>query len=378
VLIVVPDGGTGGAETAVHRLLPHLSERWRAVVWMPPGDGEAAAAGAEEVVLADRPIRYSIRGLREPPGLIRRVVATVPYLIRFARCLRRVRPSVVHANSFYALPEATVARLLGVPVVLHVHDIPPAGTKARAIHRWSRVVASRVVACSRAAAEPFAEAGSTVVTVIPNGVPLPSGRRPTADAPVVGTVARIEHRKGIDVFLDAAVRLAAARPEIRFRVWGPDGLGADAAYAARIHERVRRLAGEGIDVSAGPVRDAGNAIGGWAVFVLASRQDPYPLATLEAMAWGLPVVGTRAGGIPDQIDDGYTGLLVPPDDPEAIAAAVLDLLNDDGRAAAMGRAARARSASRTVEVQAAALSEVYREVARGGEPRLHPLKRRIR
>ena len=219
------------------------------------------------------------------------------------------------------------------------------------------------MACSAAAGRPL-QGDVPPLVIVPNGVPMPAGM-PERDAghPIIGTLARIEHRKGIDVFLDACGAVARHEPRARFRIWGPDGTGGDAEFARSIHERVARLRAAGLDIEIGMVPNAAREIGGWSVFVLASRQDPFPLAVLEAMACGLPVVATRVGGVPDQIADGVDGVLVPAGDPGALAQAIVGILEDAPTASLMGSRARSSAAARSIEAQAAAMLDVYRQAA---------------
>jgi glycosyltransferase involved in cell wall biosynthesis len=78
------------------------------------------------------------------------------------------------------------------------------------------------------------------------------------------------------------------------------------------------------------------------VFVLPTRGDNFPVSILEAMAYAVPVVATKVGGVPEQVDDGVTGSLVDPDDPDALAGALASLLADPGRRASFGRAGSQR------------------------------------
>jgi starch synthase len=100
------------------------------------------------------------------------------------------------------------------------------------------------------------------------------------------------------------------------------------------------------------------------VFACPSLYEPLGIVNLEAMACGTAVVGSRVGGIPEVVADGRTGLLVPPGDPGALAAALNELLGDPGRAAALGRAGRNRALAEFSWAQIAAqTAELYAALA---------------
>ncbi len=100
------------------------------------------------------------------------------------------------------------------------------------------------------------------------------------------------------------------------------------------------------------------------VFVLASRWEAFPISVLEAMACGVPQVATDVGGTAEAVEEGVTGTLCPPDDPEALAAAVIGLLQAPERRAAMAEASRARHAERFgVDRMVAATAALYRSLA---------------
>ena len=91
--------------------------------------------------------------------------------------------------------------------------------------------------------------------------------------------------------------------------------------------------------------------------------EPCPTVALEAMGWARPLVASRTGGLPDLVADGETGLLVPPGDPEALAGALRQLLEDDGRRDAMARAAGVRARSFSTGAVVPRIEAVYHEVA---------------
>jgi glycosyltransferase involved in cell wall biosynthesis len=168
--------------------------------------------------------------------------------------------------------------------------------------------------------------------VIPNGVavrrPAPA---PLHDPPRLGTAAILEHRKGIDVLLEA---LAALKVPARLDVFGEGSL------RPALEEQAHRL---GVDVGFhGFVPDLRDRLLDLDVFVLPTRADNLPVAILEAMAVGLPVVATRVGGVPELVADEETGLLVEPDDPDALGAAIARLVTDPELRIRMGSAGSQR------------------------------------
>ena len=377
VLYAMHDSAVNGAGLAVMRCVEHVAALgWQTAFWLPgPGPGVESAKAVSPLVWArGRPIRYSLRGLTEAPGPLPRLRATPAYLRDFTRILDGLRPDVLHANTLFTLPEAACARRLGIPVVVHAHEILRGRAKDRAILRWTAGVADRVIAVSEACAEPLRAAGlGDRVEVVTNGIdgiaPLPYR---TNGGPVVGTVGTLSHRKGTDLFLDMAERVSARRPDARFVILGPDGDGPDVPFAAEIRRRAAALAPR-VDVRIAQVSDVVAELGEWSAFTLPARQDPFPLAVLEAMAAARPVVASSVGGVPEQVEDGVSGVLVPPERPDALAAAVLGLLDDPDGARRMGERAAARARERFgLERQGARLAGIYDDVrcARGASPRV--------
>jgi glycosyltransferase involved in cell wall biosynthesis len=159
-----------------------------------------------------------------------------------------------------------------------------------------------------------------------------------ADDPVVAIVARLVPIKAHEVFLDAARRVAQTLPTSRFLVVG-DGERRAALEALAVElglgARVRFL---------GWRRDLERIYADATVVALTSRNEGSPVSLIEAMAAARPVVATAVGGVPDLVEDGVTGCLVPPDDPAALATSLVALLRDPERRRTLGAAGRARVA----------------------------------
>jgi len=303
---------------------------------------------------------------------------------------------LVHSHTWYANLAGHVASLLhGVPHVVTVHSLEPLRPwKAEqlgggyALSSWCERVAiesaARVVAVSAGMRDDVLAAYPVVdperVRVIHNGIDpadYTPAQRPHDAAtlalldrlgvdpsrPAVLFVGRITRQKGVPVLLRAAASLP---PDVQLV------LLAGAADTPELAAEVVALVGGLRAVRTGvvwvqemlPRPDVARVLGASSVFVCPSVYEPLGIVNLEAMACGIPVVASAVGGIPEVVDEGMTGLLVPPDDPAALAEALGRVLADPAAARAMGTAGRRRAVEyfswSAVAEQTAAL---YRELA---------------
>ncbi|MCW2779049.1 MAG: glycosyltransferase [Frankiales bacterium] len=348
--------GRGGAEHSLGHLLAALPDDVRVHVLGP-----------------DRAMVQWLAGRR--PGAQAHVVDG---FAPTARLLHRLRPDVVHLNrhSPWACGPATAAALtLPAARVTTVDQLPlrtvtlPELLRVRAL--TARVDAAVAVGeASARRVEDFYALGRGSVRSIPNYVPDPGvPARTPHDGPLrLVSVGRLDRVKAHDVLLDALVDV----PDVTLTVVGEGGCRpalekqvADLGLADRV-----LLPGWSEDV-AGELARAD-------VLVLPSRTEGWPLTVVEGMLAGLPVVATPVGSVPEAVQDGVTGLLVPKDDPNALAAA-LRRLRDDGRlrerlgAAGRARAAATMTADRMAE-QWLALWEELRAAPRRSRLRTGPLR----
>ena len=284
--------------------------------------------------------------------------------LRLARHLRRERIEIVHSYNFYpnvfAVPAARLAR---VPLVLaSIRDTGAyLSPLQQRVHRDVCRLADRVVVNADAIRRWLVGQGydGDKITVIPNGVNL--GRfgfgRPVDHARVrrelgmpagvrlVAMVCRLSRVKGIEYFLEAAAAIAPSHPDVRFLVIG-DASCAEPAYADEVRAYARRL-GVGDRVTFTGMRDdVPDLLSEVAVSVLPSLSEGLSNTVLESMAAGVPVVATRVGGTAEAVEDGVTGLLVPPEDGVALTRAIVRVLDDRELAARLGRAGRERAVER--------------------------------
>jgi glycosyltransferase involved in cell wall biosynthesis len=262
------------------------------------------------------------------------------------------------AAGIYSISEATfagglAARRLRLPAIVHVigMSIQSPRLGAHAYVRMLRRLTSRFVACSSAVAEMLAlhGVGDELISVVHNGIDVAaidrhaSGPPPLAHpGPVVGMVAAYDPRKGHELFVDAAERVARERPDALFCIVGGvlEGQPESIEFERHIAGRVRELRlGDGL-IRTGHVSppDVYRWIKAMTVVVVPSRTEAFAHLLLEAMACRRAVVATEIEGNLDALVQGHSGLYVERS-PAAVAAAVGSLLADPERARALGEAA---------------------------------------
>ena len=361
--VVFHEPQLGGASLSLLRVIPLLEARgWRFTFWVP-GRGAAEAElrrRGYEVATSERLLRFSVGGLREAPGPLKRLASTPAYVRDWRAWLAAQDAALVHANSLLALLEVASRPRGGPPLVLHTHEVLSGDLKGAAAGLLARR-ADVVVSVSEAAARVLRR-HRIDSTVVYEAVPDPGPReRPPHEGLVVGTLGTVSKRKGSDLFLAAARGIQARRNGIEFRMVGDLVVGGDRPWAERIAQDAERseiVLRSGVD----PFVELAE----WDIFVLPSRMDPCPLAVLEAMAMGLPVIGTRVGGIPEQLGSD-AGVLVESEDVDGLVEAVLSLAGSEQLRSSLGAAARRRSGELfSVERQASALDQVYRRALGGG------------
>lgn len=161
------------------------------------------------------------------------------------------------------------------------------------------------------------------------------------ETPVVGSTGIWRPNKGFTFFIAACEIVQRQYPPARFLLGGR-AYAPDVSFATSIWMRGQMLRATGALEFTGFLPDVGTFLSALDIFVLPSDCEPFGLILVEAMARGVPVIATRAGGVPEIVVDGESGLLVPPRDPQAMAEAILNLLANPLRRVEMGEAGRDR------------------------------------
>ena len=268
--------------------------------------------------------------------------------------LRHTPADIIHLH-LWSHGIRWAAALSGKYLLLHLHSRVAESAQAH-LRGVPTGGADVVVAVSKAVA---AAAKGVHPRVIYPGVPIPAVAAVPDSPAVIGTASRLEPVKNIPAVLEAYARVRSEFPGVKLEIAG-EGSQRESleAYACElgVSEGVRFLGW------------TANLIGiesRWSLFALASLDEGFPIAALEAMAVGVPVVAPAAGGIPELIEDDVTGRLSPTNTPDAIAERVAGLLRSPERCRAMGNAARLRVTERfSTQNMVAAFADVYENLLR--------------
>jgi len=179
------------------------------------------------------------------------------------------------------------------------------------------------------------------------------------DRPVIGSVASLFPRKGHEHLLEALVEVRKEIPDIYCFIVGEG----DHRYQEKLHEIVQVRGLQTCVTFSGFQKNVMEYVAAFDVFVLPSVLEGFGIVLLEAMALKKPIVASRVGGIPEVVEDGVTGLLVPPGDPKSLARALVRLLRDPPTRFRMGQAGRQRLETYfTLEQTMAKLQGLYRSL----------------
>jgi glycosyltransferase involved in cell wall biosynthesis len=367
VLHLIESLGVGGAETLLVNLLPELQSQ------------------GDEVTLAVMRGPFDLRPALESHG-VRVVVLRARHrwnLIGAARELAALVRSggheVVHAHLYFPVVVAALSRRLGLhraAQVVSFHNLAyaPGVNKAGVGLRWRKWLAAALyprgfdamLGVSAAVARHYEQALRLHgVQVLHNPVPRALAGRPwpvPADGPdgfLVVVPGRLVHEKGHADFLQALAVLRAQGRHLSVTLAGQGPL------RGALEQQIGQLGLADCVAITGAMLHAQllDVVEAASLVVVPSRFEGFGLTALEAMALGRPVVATTAGGLPEVIEHGVSGWLVPPQDPVALAQAIGRMMDDAGLRQRLGAAGRARAQERfSLPVLTAQLRETYRRV----------------
>jgi glycosyltransferase involved in cell wall biosynthesis len=345
ILHTIETAGPGGAETVVLNLASGLdNSRFRSIALLPREDwlSEKLREQGVPTFFVDSEAWYDFR---MPFGM--------------ARLVRREKIDLIHSHlpgqNFYS---CMVGLLTGRKTIATYHgaiELSQSGRLRGAIQfGWVRRSADAVVVVCDHVGGMLRDTGfpAEKIVRIHNGI-SPDRFQVAGDGrlrrelglrngtKLVGTVANLRQSKGYEFFIEAARKVVDAAPDTRFVAVGD----IDPIIAKPLFASIKRLGLQDRFLFLGFRTDVPEFLSELDVFVLPSVSEGFPLVALEAMASARPIIVTRSGGPQEIIEDGKTGLLVPPADPDALAEKICELLGNPERAAVLARAARAKLVS---------------------------------
>lgn len=357
---VLNSPGKGGVPRVAHALVRYSDPARLAhhVFYMKPGDG------ADLFEDCDIPRRLATSASK----------ATA--MTELLAWLDAHRIDVLHTHSLrpnlYARMAGAVLKPAGLKIVAHYHNeyAETWGREALVVERHLAAVTDGAIAVSRPVADHVAEETGLLPEVLENGVDLArvtAGNRAAgraalglpAGAQAVGLVGRVCRQKGVDIFVEAAIRLCPRFPDTRFVVVGD---AEDKALSFELSARIGTAGLAGCITFADHRDEIADTYAALDLLVAPSRWEGFGLVLAEAMAAGVPVIASRVGGIPDVV--GTAGRLVPPADAEALSENICSLLNDPAERDRLVRAGREQACRFDWSVSADRLAAFYAGLGR--------------
>ena len=279
-----------------------------------------------------------------------------PSLIKLLRCIKREQVALINAHGYRDHLLSVLAGIMtGIKVVHTKHNHKPlkGGPFARFIYGS---LTDRIVAISNYTRDTLVKSGlplehvTTIHTAInlktlspqPRNQELLKSFTVSQKCPIIGTVARLSDRKGLPFLLEAVKILKdQGRHLICFIVGGGGSRSQHKIEILKV--KAQKMGISQYLVFTGWRVDVPQILSLFDIFILPSLNEALGRSLLEAMALGKPIVATRVGGIPEAVDDGKTGILVPPQDASALAKALSFMLDNPEKTQAMGQTGRKRA-----------------------------------
>ena len=350
-----------GGEIALLHLVQHLDPQKIKSVVVLGADGPLLEKLRPKIETHVLPLPSSVGSTRKNSlGLstlfrVRELAVSFQYIFRLAKFIRAQNIDIVHTNSLKAdILGGLAGRLAGRPVIWHIRDriakdyLPSSVVKL--FRSLAHVIPTRTIAVSDAVAATLLKNSrlDDLITVVHDGTFLPiepvdRPQRASSSFPIrIGLIGRISPWKGQHIFLRSAAIILKQFPDACFLIVGAP-LFNEETYDQEIRSLTKRLGIESSVEFTGFCSDIPQIISTLSLVVHASTTpEPFGQVIIEGMAAGKPVVATNGGGVPEIVEDGKTGILVPMGDSAAMAAAICNILENPQHAAEMGLHARQR------------------------------------
>ena len=349
ILVAHPSPDVYGSDRQLLESLAGMRAAGWAVTVHLPGDGPLVD------LMSDTPVRVQQfpvlrKALLRPGALVRLVLTTPRDLVRIVRTIRAAHPDAVYVNTVTIPLWILAARLTRTPVLVHVHEAEEDAPRILRIALLAPLLlASAVIANSEASRRVLIDGLPRLArrtTVIPNGIPDIAGDSPDAAEPGrLALVARLSPRKGVDVALDAVALLRRRGYPVSLDVCGTAYPGYE-WFDRQLRDRAGKPDLAGAIRFLGYVNPTGPVLARASVVLVPSRTEPFGNTAVEGFLARRPVVASRVQGLAEIVADGRTGLLVPPGDAVALAAAIARILDDPALARTLAEAGRTEAETR--------------------------------
>ena len=361
ILFVHSGSDLYGASKMLLRLASRFVAEGNALLAVLPEDGplraELEKKGAQVVIHRLLPV-VTRRKCKSLWGIFSLVFGMPLSVMFLGRIVAAFRPDVLHTNTALILSPGVVAKIMGVPHVWHIKESFIEFRFFFKAYQWYiSILADKIICVSSPVKDQFQKwIRRKKVVLLYEGFPIEEFGPVEEEKisafrdqfglnghPVVGVVGRIKFsRKGQDVFVRAVAMMKDDFPHVKFLIVGSPFPGNE-EHLENLKKLVVDLGIRERVILTGDVSDIRIAYSALDISVLPSAfPEPFGGVVVESMAYGKPVVGTRIGGTIEQIEDGTTGLLVEPNNPEELARAITILLRDSNLRRKMGSAGRER------------------------------------
>lgn len=347
-----------GASRSLLRLTSRLVKEGHEVYVLLPDYGELGSElldNGVQVIVHSRMVFISREKFKNPIAFLKMLIDLPRSVVQLRRLIKRIQPDIIHTNTSLIISSALAAYLTKKRHIWHVREtFNEFGLIWKFHRRLISYFSSKIICVSKAVADQFHS--NTKVEVINNGFPEDEFKPVSVERllkfkndflldskVLIGVVGRIKlGRKGQDVFIKAVAILKDKYPALHFVIIGSPFPGND-DHLVKLQNMIAKYNLKDFVTITGDVEDIKAAISALDISVLPSAfPEPFGGVVIESMALCKPVIGTSIGGTVEQIDDGVTGYLVSPNDPNELADSMIKLAIDKSLRISMGREGRKR------------------------------------
>ena len=268
------------------------------------------------------------------------LLKSIPFLIKL---VNRLQIDLIHSHKMEVFGANFVGKWVGIPTVQTIHELPRKPLFAYKIIAWlDHIMNDRIIVLCERSKVMFRWFNQESVKLIKiyNGIAVKAKASLEASTELrqqlgldstnklLLTIARLSPMKGLEYLFDAAALVSATHPDIKFVIVGDVAFANETAYKDKLYKKIADLGLQNTVFMIGLRRDVVDLMEQSDILVLPSVYDIFPTVILEAMSGGLPVIATDVGGVPEMVRPG-TGILVPPENAEALKNAILTMIELD-------------------------------------------------